>query len=314
MLQHAVATADDVAESLRRCGWKASELLLDPEGLRFAGDVLAVKPDVVFNLCDLGAFYCERLEPHVASVLELLQVPFTGSGSLTLALTDDKVLCKNLLQSYGIPTPPFSLAEEPTTEAVSRVGLPAICKPVDQHNSVGLGLDSVVYSETALEHRLECAHQMDGHWFLEHYVEGRELIGAFVGNGSERVVLPFEEIEFGAYYDGKPKVLTWESKWAEDSPACTDSRPTVPAQLDAGLKERLRDAVLRVADAFHLCEYGRVDFRVDQEGRVWVIDVNANPDLGRDAGFFLMARSAGFSYEGLMDTLVRSALSRSRAS
>jgi len=310
MIQHAAMTSEDIAGSLERRGKRVTRVLLQPEALQFAQAIVKAQPDIVFNLCDLGAFYCERLEPHVVAALELLRVDYTGSDALTLSLTDDKVLCKRLLTSYGIPTPPFALASAKRPEVLHDVGLPAICKPIDQHNSVGVDFDSVVYSSQALQARLDSVGAENSHWLLERYIEGREIIGAFLGNGPDRVVLPFEEIVFGQHFEGKPKVLTWDSKWAEESDACKDSRPVIPADLDQGLQRRLTEALLAVADAFRIREYGRVDFRVDRDGGVWVIDVNANPDVGRDAGLFKMANYAGYSYEDFVEAIVDAALVR----
>jgi len=312
MVRNALHTKDAILAVLRGAGAEATDVLLD-DGLEFVSVIRSAGADLVFNVCDLGLSYRPELEPHVAAILEAMSVPFTGSGVFALGLTNDKALSKEILSRYGVRTP----REHVVDPSCHRVGdescgisAPVICKPLLKHNSVDITFDSVVYDDTELDHRIEEIEETGEPFVLEEFIDGRELIAAFMGNGSKRKMLPVEEIVFGEYFDDKPHILTYDAKWYENDPSCAQSRPEIPAPISESVRREVADAVSEIARILHVLDYGRVDFRLAPDGRIYAIDVNANPDVSPDAGLFKMARADGMSYGQFICGIVDSALDR----
>jgi D-alanine-D-alanine ligase len=311
LVRNAVATERALSDALRQLGAVPVSVLLD-ERLDFCRVVREEGPDLVFNACDLGLACDPTYEPHVAAVLDTLHIPYTGSSHLALALTNDKVWCRRLLGCANVLTPravPL-LAGRPAPTI--DVAPPVICKPLRNHNSIDVDFDSVWHDERSIGRRVEQIVHGTKDFLLEEYIDGREIIGAFVGNGAELRLLPFEEIAFGEFFRGKPKILTYDSKWDVTSRACLESTVVIPAPLSPGLQEGLSALVATVARVFDIRDYGRVDFRVDGDGRTFVIDVNTNPDIGPGAGLAQMAHAGGLDYPGLIDAIVTSALRRAK--
>ncbi len=312
LVASALHTKDAIASVLRGRGAECVEVLLD-DRLGFIGTLHAAHPDLVFNACDLGLSYRPELEPHVSAILDAMRIPYTGSDAFSLSLTNDKALSKELLSLHGVPTPRFAVLGQNARKPGPRdlpVAPPVICKPLLKHNSLDISFDSVVYDPPTLASRIQDIERGGQPYLLEEYIEGRELIAAFVGNDAHRKLLPIEEILFGDYFNGKPHVLTYAAKWDDDDPACIESRPCVPAAIGATVERELARVVPEIARVMHMRDYGRVDFRLDLDGRLYAIDINANPDVSPDAGLFKMARAAGLSYADFIWGIIDSACQR----
>jgi D-alanine-D-alanine ligase len=189
---------------------------------------------------------------------------------------------------------------------------PLIVKPAREDASLGIDFDSVVRNldeaKLAVSRILNRLLQPA---ILEQFIEGREIYVSLLGNQPCRA-LPLSEIQFGAAFSNKPKIVSYNAKWETDSPECVDS-PSVSCVLDDALKTVLVDAAKRAFNALGARDYGRVDFRLSSEGQPFVIDINPNCDLHPDAGFSKAAKSAGMSYEDLALFLVQIALERHHA-
>jgi D-alanine-D-alanine ligase len=180
---------------------------------------------------------------------------------------------------------------------------------------VGIASASVVHTPEALIARLR--HVLDTYRqpaLVEQFIEGREINVSILeqpgAGGSEPQVLPLHEIDFGEMPADRPRIVSFEGKWVEASPEFRGTRP-VPCALDAALQARVAQTALAAFRALDLRDYGRVDLRLDTEGRPWVIDVNPNCDLSSDGGGFARAaRAAGLSYSDLVLRLLALAMNR----
>jgi D-alanine-D-alanine ligase len=222
----------------------------------------------------------------VPSLLESLQVPFTGSSALAQWRTSNKLTAKRRLAKNGIATPEIFLSRH----AVARGG-PWIVKSVWEHASLGLDEDSVVAdgaAVSALIERREREH--GGQWFAEEFVLGRELNVAILAGDADPSVLPVAEIRFEGFPEGKPRIVGYAAKWDPTSPeyAGTVRSFAVESRLGATAAK----IALECWELFELAGYARVDFRVDDRERLWVLDINANPCLSPDAGFAAMLDAA----------------------
>ena len=298
---HAV---EAVEAALAGDGHEAVRVPVNPDG-RWIERVRKARFDVVFNLCE-GVDGVAQQEPNVVAALELLGVPFTGSGSWTLALCLRKPLVNALLDRARLPVPRFGVARP--GGVLPNVGFPAICKPAAEDASLGVEQRSVVRSTRSLAERVRAMHERWDEIVVQRFVDGREVNVGIVGDRA----LPIAEIDFAGMPDGLWRIVSYTSKWVEGSEEDLGSVPRCPADLPEALAEELRAIALQAWRLVGGRGYGRVDFRIDAGGRPWLLEVNANPDLSPDAGLARMARVAGTDYAGIIRALCEEALARPR--
>jgi D-alanine-D-alanine ligase len=287
-----------VAEVLLGAGHGVQRVPVRP-GLRWLA--ACRRADVVVNLCE-GVGAVSRAESLVAGTLELAGVPFTGVKPEVLITCLRKPVANALLSARGIPVPRWI---QPSGNRVpTDFPLPAIVKPATEDASVGIDQGSVVTSRRVLTQRVAQLSEEFDEVIVQQYIGGRELAVGFVGDQ----VLPISEIDFSAMPLGAWPILCFDAKWTAGSPADAGSQSVCPARVPKALQDRLvtlaRDAWRAVGGT----GYGRVDFRVDDAGQPWVLEVNPNPDLSEDAGLARMARAFGWSYEDLVLRIVDLAL------
>jgi D-alanine-D-alanine ligase len=264
--------------------------------------ITSEKPDVVLNLCESLAADA-RGEMLIPAMLDLMQVPYTGSSALSLALALHKNKAKEILRARGVPSPDFCIVEH--VEDLTRVDLPfpLIVKPSREDASMGIDFDSVVNTRQQLGRAvtkvLRTFHQPA---LVERFIEGREVYVPLLGNHPRRA-LPLSEIRFGNAFVGKPNVVSYKAKWDLDSAECIES-PSEPAELPREIEARCIEVAVAAFEALECRDYGRVDLRVDAAGQPFVIDINPNCDLHPQAGFARAAEAAGLSYADLALHLV----------
>jgi len=263
------------------------------------------KFDVAFNMCE-GIDGVAELEPPVIAVMELLGIPFTGSSSYTTALCLRKHVVNALLLSAGLPVPPWVTVRR--GGRVRSVGYPAIVKPAAEDASIGVEQRSVVRTARALRARVEAMLESFDAVIVQRYVEGRELNIGIVGD----TVLPISEIDFANMPKGMWPIVTYRSKWARGCDEDLGSVAQCPADLPARVASEARRVALEAWRQVGGKGYGRVDMRVDSDGRPWILEVNANPDIAPDAGLAGMARVAGVEYGALMRQICELGIARGR--
>jgi D-alanine-D-alanine ligase len=261
-------------------------------------------PDVVFNLVESVWGKC-LYAPLAPAILGRIGVPFTGTPSAAMAMCDDKILTKRLLEAGRLPTPAWS--EPPHWRGIDQDRW--IVKAVSEDASLGLDDAAVVRGREAVVARAqECAARYGGRWFAERYVHGREFNVAILERNGEPLVLPIGEIVFERWDDAKPRIVGYAAKWDE---AATEYRDTVRAfslcEREPALSESLERVSRECWTLFGLAGYARVDFRVDSAGRPFILEVNPNPCLEPEAGLPASCAQAGISYDDLIEGIVRAA-------
>jgi len=260
------------------------------------------RPDVVINLCESLAAD-SRGEMILPAVLDLLQVPYTGSSALSLALALHKNKAKEILRARGVPTPESCVIEHVEDLAAIALPFPLIVKPSREDASVGIDFDSVVTTRQGLGRAVtRTLRTFRQPALVERFIEGREIYVPLFGNTPRRA-LPLSEIRFGPAFAGKPNVVSYRAKWDTLSAECVES-PSEPASLPRDVAARCVDVAMAAFEALECRDYGRVDLRVDHHGQPWVIDINPNCDLHPQAGFARAAEAAGLSYVDLALHLV----------
>lgn len=272
-------------------------------------DVVAeFRPAVVFNL--MVEFH-ERadFDQHVASALELLQVPYTGCGPRGLTLARDKALSKELLRARGIDVPRFQVfARGARTRREPTLPFPLIVKSRTEEASLGIARGSLVTGEHALARAVRRIHeQVESDAIVEEYLEGRELYSAILGGPRPRV-FPTWELVF-KHPGSHPRIATRAVKF---SPPLQRRLGIVnrAARLPAALERRVHTIARATWDALALSGYARIDLRLTPTGRLAVLEANPNPELARGEDFADAARAAGIEYGALVGTLLKLARER----
>jgi D-alanine-D-alanine ligase len=300
-----LAQAEFVAEELGGAGHEAD---LVPFGLDLEEARRALegrRPDLVFNLVESVDGKARLL--HLApSLLDSLGLRYTGCPTEALFLTTNKVLAKRLLALRGLPTPAWVTVDD--LESSARIaGGRWIVKSVHEEASVGLEDDAVVEAcgPKLLEILAARAPQLGDDAFAEAYVEGREFNLSLLATETCVQVLPAAETLFVDYAPGKPKIVGYAAKWREDSYEYNHTpRRFGVERAEPLLARMLHDLARQCWTLFGLEGYARVDFRVDEWSRPWILEVNANPCLSPDAGFLAAAKEAGLKSSDVVRRIV----------
>lgn len=281
----------------------------------FKSSLFSVEPDVVFNLVE-SLDGSDRLQAVVAMLLEDWGVSFTGCGAAAMLLSNHKIESKRRLIAAGLPTADCVWLGA----SGGLVGLPEnalvsgdwIIKTLESHASLFIDDGSVLRNagEEELAERLRGDAEKYGQsFFAEKYVEGREFnVSVLENEAGLPEVLPVAEICFDALPRGKPRIVGYAAKWDEDSDEYVGTpRSFVLEESDGQLAGELAAVAKGVWGELGLSGYARVDFRVDGEGRLFVLEANSNPCLSLDAGFAAAAERAGLSFADLTARILRAA-------
>ena len=245
---------------------------------------------------------------HVAALLDLLGIFYTGAPPLALGLTQDKVRTKDLLGRHHLPTPKYILVKPGEQFPRLRdLTFPLIVKPRFEDASLGISGDSIVEKESSLKKRIKYVHDTYRQGALvEEFIEGREINAAVLGN-SPSDVLPLSEIRFSPGLV-RP-IVSYDGKWLEDSAEFEGTEPICPAQLKAKEEFLVRDVALRACKLLECRDYARVDIRL-RDGVPYILEINANPDISPKAGLARAARVGGISYNKLIERILTMAHKR----
>ena len=310
--QDVLDQVDCVQAALGELGYGSSRVSIHGDLQRDLEAIAADAPDVVFNLAE-SVNDDPRLFPNVAAMLELLHLPFTGSGSFALAATTDKRLCKLALRGAGLPTPDWLVYHDQAHASTQGVPPPWLVKPNFEDASIGIDEHSIYDAEPKLIAdlpKLWDAHKRQP-LLVEHYVAGREFNLSVLEGPAGLEVLPAAEIDFSRFVPGKPRIVGYRAKWRPDSfeygntPRLfhfDDRDPSVPA---------LKRLTKQACEVMGVRGYARVDFRVSRDDAPFILEVNANPCLSADAGFAAAAQAAGLSTAEAIDRILNVALERS---
>src|SRR5882672_1138974 len=302
--QDVLVEVDTVQQALTALGFApvAVPLTLDLEAVRRR--LLHLRPAFVFNLVEsvegLG-----RLIHLAPALYESLGLPYTGAGSEAMYLTSNKPLAKRLLAAAGIATPE---GVEPATQGLSTPAFagPYIVKSVWEHASIGIDESSVVEDARKLAAvARKRQRRFGGEWFAERFIDGREFNLSLLGGPDGVELLPPAEMLFRDYPQGKRRIVDYAAKWHAGSfEFCNTVRRFEFEDGDLPLLARLEDTAKTCWRLFGLSGYARVDFRVDGEGRPWVLEVNVNPCLSPDAGFAAAAARRGLDLAAVLRRII----------
>ncbi len=303
------STESHVIKTLRELGHDVSVLGCKDNIAIVTTALNKEKPDLVFNLTEqLGGD--RRMDMNIAAVLEMLGIPFTGSGPAGLMLCRDKRLCKQLLTLHRIRVPSFtSIAPKHKVRIPKSLNYPLIIKPAFEDSSEGISNASVVNNETALMERVKFVHQgWDQPVIAEEYIEGRELYISIIGN-KHLTVLPIRECIFDTDSSEGPQITTYRVKWNAEYRKKWGIEFGF-AKLDAAIVKNIERTCKRVYRLLQIRDYGRIDIRLTPENKLVVLEVNPNADIAYGEEIAEAAEKGGIKYEQLINRIIYLAMRR----
>jgi len=299
---------DEVVEALGKLGHEAALHELDgtPKSLLA---LARLECDLVFNLTESFADD-DTADFKIAGFLELVGKRYTGSGTHGLMLAQDKAIAKKIFQFHGIHTPVFAKSFRGRLDFSHDLQFPVIVKPAREDGSIGIEFSAVVSSIRELMERMDWLHaHFDSPVLIEEYIEGRELYVGVLGNDKPEA-LPVVELDLSKLPDGTPRIAAAEVKWGKGTNAYRDTKSAIATDLSEDTVAALQQTAVAAYQALELRDYGRVDMRLQADGRIHVIEVNPNPWLSSKAEFAMAARKAGRTYSRLIEEIVELAMAR----
>ncbi len=258
------------------------------------------RPGLVFNL-SYGIQGRARYS-HIPGILEMLGIPYVGSGPETHAIALDKVLTKMVLLQKGLPTPKFTVLETPDFTLPLGEGLayPLIVKPKDEAVSFGL---KIVYSDEELREGVRIIYDnFKAPTLVEEYIEGREINVGLLGNDPVEA-LPAVEIVF----EEGERIYTYEDKIKASGRTL---QKICPAPLDPETAQKLESLSIQAFKALGCFDSARVDFRLDARGNPYILEVNSMASLGPGGSYVYAAETVGLDYSALANRLIEIASRR----
>jgi D-alanine-D-alanine ligase len=300
--------ADSILAAISEDGYNAVILPLRESLWNLVRRVKELKVDVLINLCE--EFRSRpQLEANVAAAFEALAIPFTGCPSKALAICQDKFKAKAILNAFGLPTAKGRLVTT-TDQKIDDIPFPAIVKPNQEDASLGIYQDSVVHDPQALEEKVNkiiTVYKQPA--LVEEFIQGREFNVAVLETDSLRA-LPVSEIDFTSMPESAPHICSYEAKWFENHVLYATTPAVCPAPVDEPVRDKLHQYALAAFQAMGCRDYARVDFRMGQDGRIAILEVNPNPDASLDAGYVRALKAAGIGYAEFWSLMIENALRR----
>ena len=270
-----------------------------PGNAQLTDNLKKFRPNFVINCVD-SVYGQEYLCATIPATLELLQIPYTGTGVMGMTINTNKFFTKNILKQWGITTPKYQLLTESVDELDPIMDFPLIVKLNDFHGSIEISDDSVCQDEKSLRSRFKYLHDIyHGPVLVEEYIAGRE-VSVHVIEGLNVKVYSGEKV-FKPEFSGKYNIATYANNWGNEDIFTYDKYD---------LPDRIKDSLKQAFDVLKLEDFAKFDLRVDQSGRHYIIDVNANPTLGpTECSISTVLGLYGLNFEDILEKLIINTLS-----
>ena len=299
---------EEVAEALVKLGHEPTMHELDGTQKSLLA-LSRLECDLVFNLAESFADD-DTADFKIAAFLDLIGMKYTGSGAHGLMLAQDKAVAKKIFAFHGVHTPVFAKSFRGRLDFSHDLQFPVIVKPAREDGSIGIEFSAVVSSIRELMERMDWLHaNFDSPVLIEEYIEGREMYVGVIGNDKPEP-LPVIELDLSKLPDGMPRIASAEVKWGKGTKAYRDTKSSIATDLPEESVQALQQTAIAAYQALELRDYGRVDMRLQPDGRVHVIEVNPNPWLSSKAEFAMAARKSGRTYLQLIEEIVELATTR----
>ncbi|HET6837011.1 MAG TPA: hypothetical protein VFH24_03150 [Gemmatimonadales bacterium] len=301
-----------VAHALRECGHEIQLLGVRDDLEYLVRHLDEWTPDLVFNGAE--AFRGdESLEYLLPGLLEAEGYRYTGAPPLALQVTRNKAISKKVLAYFGIQVPGFvSYRLHETVEGPPPLSFPLIVKPLQADASAGIARASVVQDVVALAERVAFVHERYGQGAIaEEFVDGRELYVSILGNDDNLEILPITEMAFDkSRTRPEERIATQYAKWDESYRERKGIRNVFARPLAKAVRDRIDETCRTAYRALWLRDYARLDLRITEDGRVLVLEANANPFISYGHDMANAAAKSGLEYCDFIQRIVDAAVAR----
>jgi len=274
-----------------------------------------LKPDFVFNIAE--GYYGSSRESQIPAILEMLNIPFTGSDSITTGICHDKSRCKEILKYYGIATPDFFITDNKfqISELNPKIKFPKFIKPLHEGSSKGIYNSSVVYNTEELNNEIQRIKKLYNQpSIVEDYLPGKEFTAAVLGNNGSARVLPLIEIDLSFVPEDFNKIYSYEVKWFFDTRENQLDIFKCPAEIDSALYSEIENLCLNTYNKLRIKDWARIDIRLDENDTPYIIEINPLPGIlpdPRDNSCYpKAARTAGMDYNQMINAVLNEAVKR----
>jgi D-alanine-D-alanine ligase len=281
-----------IETALKQLGYSFTRTTFDLNTSNLISEIKRTRATIVFNLVET-INESGRLSFAAPAMLELLNIPFTGSDSAAIFTTTDKTVCKTILLYNKIDTPVWAknLSDIDPQEYY-------IIKPISEDGSVGIDDALVVQGKGIIE--------IPNGYFAEQYIHGREFNISVIGGENDFIILPPAEMCFSDdYYETKPRILGYKAKWDETSLEYQNTTRSFQfKEEDAALIAQIKEIAGKCWNVFGLRGYARVDLRVGIDNKPKVIEINANPCIAPDSGFVAACTESGLTDTDIIKRII----------
>lgn len=307
---HKVKTESDIIAALKQLGHETQKLGVRDAVVPIRKTVEGWEPDIVFNLLD--EFQGEAIyDQHVVAFLELLRVPYTGNNPRGLVLARDKALSKKVAMYHRITVPRFfTVRKGRRVRRPKRLDFPLIVKSLVEEASMGISKASIVRDGDALEARVRFMHDRIGtDAIVEQFIPGREIYVGVLGN-DRLVALPPRELIVDELEPGEDLIATESLKHNVHYQKKHGVRIQGAMKLPEGVAKDLERVSKRIYRMLSLEGYARIDYRLSEDGRLYFLEANPNPELANFEELASAAKKAGISYPDLIQRVLNLGLRR----
>ncbi len=302
-------TERDVSRAIKKLGLELHVHGVFDETHQLWQRLEAIKPDVVFNLCE--TFRGDRShEGDIASILELANVPYTGALPAALHLCKDKGATKKIVGWDGVKVPAFKVYPQDDFKFEPfDAKFPLIVKPLNREASEGIAKASIVEDwDSCRERAAWVAQKLQSDVIVEEYIHGRELYVAVLETGGSIKAMPPRELFFDKVDKSEPMVATYKAKWDNSYRKRWGISTGRAGPLPEVVTKTLRDTSVKVFRSLGLSGYARMDWRLSENGEPVFLEANPNPALSQDDDFALAVKASGMSYGELIAQIIASAI------
>ncbi len=293
-------TIDVIANTIKSQGFKVKKI---GNAASLLEKINNIDVDIVFNISE-GVSGRNR-ESQVPILLEMAGIPFVGADALTLGLTLDKIMAKKIFIAEGVPTPKFlEIKNSDSFTDADHLKFPLIVKPRFEGSSKGLNENSRVENMEELKNQARyIINSYKQPALVEEFISGQEFTVAIIGN-DPAIAMPIIQIKIDGHLKLNNRFYTFAR--------ITSNRLeyVCPAHITEELNKKIADIALKAYNAVECYDFGRVDFRVDNDGNPYVLEINPLPSLSTEDVFPIVAKQAGLSYEQMIGKIINSALKR----
>ena len=264
-----------------------------------------IQPDFVFNLVE-DVLWKWQLVYLATSLLEHLRIPYSGCGNQSMFITTDKILAKKIMEVYDIVTADrFDLTNIDNKNL--DINSKYIIKPVNEDASIWIDCDCIISWDKKDDIKNLIINKEKIFWykfFAEKYIDGREFNLSIMSIDWKIVVLPAAEIIF-TEFQNRPRIVDYKAKWDEGSFEYKNTNRSFNIlREDQNLIYKLNEITLKCREVFSLTGYARVDFRVDKNQNIFVLEINTNPCISTDSWFFAACQKHGIDYDEMINHII----------